>query len=110
MHTYILVIGRNEPIVSILEKAINKWNHFTGYSCIDDEKAIEIFHQHPIDIVLLSSGILPSEERKLRALFLHQNKNIVIVQHYGGGTGLLENEIRQVIDQMNQSHFKLIDQ
>ena len=109
MHTQVLIIGRNEKIVSILEKAINQYEHFSALSSLEDEKAIELFHQHDFTIVLLSSGIDAADERKLRTLFHHQNKNIVIIQHYGGGTGLLESELRLAIDLLNYTNIKMID-
>ena len=109
MHTQILIIGRNEKIVSILEKAINSYEHFSALSIVDDEKAIELFHQYDFTIVLLSSGIEANDEKKLRTLFQHQNKNIMIIQHYGGGTGLLKNELRQAVDQLNRSNIKMIN-
>lgn len=98
MKKQILVIGRNADIVAILEKAINKNEHWQAFSALEDERAVELFHQHPIDIVLLSSGIEPESETKLRKLFMLQNTDIIIIQHYGGGTGLLENEIRSALE------------
>jgi len=45
------------------------------------ETAIELFHQHLYDLVLLSAGIEPASEIKLRKLFALQNPDIKIIQH-----------------------------
>jgi hypothetical protein len=41
----------------------------------------------------LGSGIQEESESNLCAFFVEQNPNIIIVQHYGGGSGLLKSEI-----------------
>ena len=57
------------------------------------EEAKEIFLRKDFSLVLLGSGIQEESEAELCAFFKKQNPNIVIVQHYGGGSGLLKSEI-----------------
>ena len=40
-------------------------------------------------------------EEKLRIFFQKINPNCAIVQHYGGGSGLLKNEILTVLEDQN---------
>jgi hypothetical protein len=49
-------------------------------------------------IVLLSNGIDAGSENKLRNYFSARNPCVIIIQHYGGGSGLLKNEILQALD------------
>ncbi|HRQ49006.1 MAG TPA: hypothetical protein PLR74_00615, partial [Agriterribacter sp.] len=60
--------------------------------------AIEKFHHHPFDVVLLTNGISNEEEKKLRKIFTHQDADIIIIQHYAGSSGLLQREIREALD------------
>ena len=94
----ILVVGRNTEIVPVLQRLIEKnerWQCRTAYT---DEDAILEFQQMQYDVVLLSSGIEEVSEQKLRNVFLFQQPEVIIIQHYGGGSGLLENEIREALD------------
>ncbi|MCW3117074.1 MAG: hypothetical protein JWM28_1156, partial [Chitinophagaceae bacterium] len=87
--TEILVIGRNEEILQTVIRLINNNPEWNGIGVCRDEEAIEKFHRHRFDIVLLTNGIAEEEERRLRKIFTYQDKDILIIQHYGGGSGLL---------------------
>lgn len=94
----ILVVGKNEEILKVVLRLINNNPDWNGIGAFTDEKAIEKFHRHHFDIVLLTNGISDEEDRKLRKVFKHQDKNVIIIQHYGGGSGLLNNEILSALD------------
>lgn len=94
----ILVVGRNKEIVPVLQRLIEQneaWQCTTAY---EDEEAILLFQQMQYDIVLLSSGLEEVSEHKLRNVFQFQQPEIIIIQHYGGGSGLLANEIQEALD------------
>ena len=89
----ILVIGRNTDILETVLRLINnnpEWNA-TGTS--EDGEAIRYFEEQSFDLVLLGGGIEPTSEESLCNFFRQRNPSIRIVQHYGGGSGLLSNEI-----------------
>ena len=94
----ILAVGRNEEILPIVLRLINNNPEWNGIGAATDEDAIEKFHQHRFDIVLLTNGITDEEEAKMKKIFTHQDKNIIVIQHYGGGSGLLSNEILFALD------------
>jgi DNA-binding NtrC family response regulator len=96
--TEILIVGRNEEILQVVIRLVNNNTEWNGIGAVTDEEAIEKFHQHHFDIVLLTNGISDEEEIKLRKIFTHQDKDIIIIQHYGGGSGLLSNEILMALD------------
>lgn len=95
---HILVVGRNREIVPVLQRLIEQHENWQCTTAYEDEDAILQFQQMQYDIVLFSSGIEPESEAKLRSVFLFQQPEIIILQHYGGGSGLLENEIREAWD------------
>ena len=105
----ILVICNHEEILQTIIRLINnneKWNA-TGTAVI--EKAIELFHQHKFDLVLLGSGINDEDENKLKRIFTLQNPDIKIIQHFGGGSGLLSNEIEAALSDNQQGNFNVVD-
>jgi DNA-binding NtrC family response regulator len=93
MKVRILYIGRNKEIMQTVLRLLNKSSRWKAEGASGDEEAIELFHRHKFDIILLGPGIEKESENKLRALFKYHNPDIVIIQHYGGGSGLLNNEI-----------------
>jgi hypothetical protein len=97
MKTQILVIGRNEEILTTIIRLINKSSKWEGHAAMKDEEAIKLFGMLHFDLVLLSSGISSSEEEVIRQNFNSKNPEIKIVQHYGGGSGLLSSEILQAL-------------
>lgn len=108
----ILVVGRNREIVPVLQRLIEKNEAWQCTVAYEDEEAILLFQQMQYDIVLLSSGIEDASESKLRNVFRFQQPEIIIIQHYGGGSGLLENEIREALDQReadNKARFNFFN-
>lgn len=105
----ILVIGRETDILQTVLRLINKNDNWNATGTGEDETAIELFHQHPYDLVLLGGGIEADSEIKLRKIFTLQNPDIKIIQHWGGGSGLLENEIRAALENNEEGNFNIVD-
>ena len=105
----ILVIGRDADILQTVVRLVNKNDNWNATGTSEDEAAIELFHHHYYDLVLLGGGIANDSELKLRTIFTHQNPNIKIIQHWGGGSGLLENEIRSALENNEGGNFNIVD-
>lgn len=104
----ILVICHHEEILQTILRLINKNESWEAVGTSDDKKAIELFYLHVFDMVLLGSGISDEAENKLRKIFTHQNPQIKIIQHFGGGSGLLSNEIEAAIGNNENGNFNVI--
>ena len=91
--TNILYIGRHSEILETVIRLINANENWNGVGVMNDAEAKEIFLRKDFSIVLLGSGIQEENEAELCAFFKNINPNISIVQHYGGGSGLLKSEI-----------------
>ncbi len=89
----ILAIGRNAEIMQVMQRLINVPDKWTGTAVITNEEAIAAANQSSFDLALLCAGINTEEEHVLREALLHINPATIIIRHYGGGSGLLENEI-----------------
>lgn len=89
----ILYIGRHAEIMETVVRIINKNENWNGIGATDDTTAKALFLKLPFTIVLLGCGIDEDDELLLRDFFVAHNPTIKVVQHYGGGSGLLYNEI-----------------
>ena len=94
----ILYIGRHPEILETVIRLINANENWNGVGVMNDEEAKEIFLKKDFSIVLLGSGIQEESETELCTFFKNINTNISIVQHYGGGSGLLKSEILLALD------------
>lgn len=97
----ILYIGRHPEILETVVRLLNANEEWFGAGAETDEMAMELFEKINFQIVLLGCGIEPESEEKLRAFFQAQNPNCAVVQHYGGGSGLLKNEILSALENHN---------
>ena len=89
----ILYIGRHAEIMETVVRLINKNENWVGTGVTEDADAMQFFSNQHFDIVLLGCGISEEDELKLRAFFTLTNPASKVIQHYGGGSGLLYNEI-----------------
>ena len=95
---HILAIGRNEEIMVVMNRLLNAPNNWTGVTVTTDSAAIAAFEKEHFDIVLLCAGVTPEEEAALTARFRTGHPQLIIRRHYGGGSGLLKNEIQYALD------------
>ena len=63
---------------------------------ITDQEAVEKFNS-TFDLVLIGGGVEESSEKKLKTTFEKINPQLKMIRHYGGGSGLLFNEIQEAI-------------
>ena len=97
----ILYIGRHPEILETVVRLINANEEWFGAGAETDETAIKLFQKINFQIVLLGCGIEEQSEEKLRDFFQEKHPNCRIVQHYGGGSGLLKNEILSALGNQN---------
>lgn len=89
----ILYIGRHPEIKETVVRLINRNENWNGIGTGSNDVALALFTKINFSIVLLGPGIPEKEENELRKAFSRHNSNCSIIQHYGGGSGLLNNEI-----------------
>ena len=93
----ILVICRHEGILQTVVRLINNNPDWHAVGIVTDDEALAAFNTAPFKLVLLGSGIEKESEDKLSAIFKEHKPEIIIVQHYGGGSGLLTAEIYEAL-------------
>jgi len=94
----ILSIGRDPLLLQKLSRFINENPKWESSATVDDETAIEIFHQRKFDIILLIDEIEEGSEKKFRSLFSLNNSGLIFIKHNGDSTGLLTAEIQEALD------------
>ncbi|RZJ66398.1 MAG: hypothetical protein EOO50_10010 [Flavobacterium sp.] len=95
--TKILYIGKNPEITQTVLRLLNARDDWFGIAAESDIEAIALFSKHDIDIVLLGCGLAQESEEYLSGFFKSVKPEVAIVLHYGGGSGLLTNEILSAI-------------
>jgi hypothetical protein len=71
--------------------------HYHAVGSTDPDQARELFAGGDIGLVLMTNGIDATLDASLRQAFLSRKPNTRILQHYGGGSGLLFAEIAQAM-------------
>ncbi len=95
--TQILVICRHAEILQTVVRLVNNNPEWEATGCETDAEAINAFKITPFSVVLFGSGVDAASENHLRQSFMSLNPDVKIVQHYGGGSGLLSAEIFQAL-------------
>jgi hypothetical protein len=95
--TNILIIGRHPEILATVVRLVNNNPAWNATGSQTDDEAILAFDTQDFALVLLGGGITPESETRLCAYFRNCNPDIRIVQHYGGGSGLLAAEIYEAL-------------
>lgn len=87
----ILVVGKHPEIIKTIGRLLNGkgWNGTLAFSA---DEAIKHARSIPFNLVLLGAGLSEDETRPLR-----QHFTVPVVQHYGGGSGLLYAEVYQAL-------------
>jgi DNA-binding NarL/FixJ family response regulator len=91
----ILVVCKHEGILATLVRLIDKEELWIATACENGEIAIDSFKKESFDLVLLGAGI--EDEIFLKNQLKSINPNIKIIDHYGGGSGLLQVEIMEAL-------------
>ncbi|WP_281633063.1 hypothetical protein [Flavobacterium luteolum] len=88
-----LLLGKNEAILAILLRLVNADENWNGVAFNNEKEAQEYFQNNKIDIVLLSSAIEDHVEKEFTSFCLKHQPDVEVIEHFGGGSGLLKSEI-----------------
>lgn len=88
-----LVIGKNQEILETLKRIIE--NHEGWQADIQNDETVfyDYIKENQVDIVLLSSGLEEQFEKDIKIFCENLDKEVKVIDHYGGGSGLLKNEV-----------------
>jgi hypothetical protein len=93
----ILAVGRDKAILAVVERLINSHDGWVAAIAMTAEEAEGLFKTTAFRIVLVGAGFSAEEEETLRQRLLKLDPTVTVIRHYGGGSGLLENEILGIL-------------
>jgi len=93
----ILAVCSHPEILQTLLRLINSNPGWNGTGVENEQQALAYFNETSFDIVLLGSGMDEVSEDRLGPACLAINPAVKLIQHYGGGSGLLTCEIHEAL-------------
>ncbi|KAA2223972.1 hypothetical protein [Chryseobacterium sediminis] len=90
---HFLVIGKNQEILETLKRIIENNEGWAAEIQSDENFCYEYIRDNTVDIVLLSSGLEEDFEKDIKIFCADLHKDVKVIEHYGGGSGLLKNEV-----------------
>lgn len=94
---HILVIGRHAQIMETVVRLIQTQKGWFAHGAQSDHEAMDKFKSQHFNLVMIGGGVDENSEVKLKVEFEKINPQCKIIRHYGGGSGLLFNEIHEAI-------------
>ncbi|AZA75003.1 hypothetical protein [Chryseobacterium indoltheticum] len=88
-----LVIGKNQEILDTLKRIIENNEGWKAEIQNDESVCYDYIKENQVDIVLLSSGLDQEFENNIKMFCENLDKEVKVIDHYGGGSGLLKNEV-----------------
>ncbi len=95
----ILSFVTNPDILPVLDRVVNKQEGWTGLPAATLREAKTIISESPVDVILLGAGTGATERKALADVIALQQVDTVLIDHYGGGSGLLYAEVMEAIGQ-----------
>jgi hypothetical protein len=98
---HFLVIGKNEPILETLLNVIHKKPQWKAVGVADENLIYPFLKSGNFDIVLLSCGLENQLEDEIKKFCLLHMPSVKVIDHYGGGSGLLNSEVLTEFPELN---------
>jgi DNA-binding response OmpR family regulator len=93
----ILVIGRHKEITDTIVRLIQQHEGWNATPALTDQEALRLFSQEHFHLVLIGGGVDETSESHLSAQIKKKDADVKIIQHFGGGSGLLFTEIYEAL-------------
>lgn len=97
----ILSFVTHPEILPVLDRVVNKHEHWTGERAPDLPTALTKVAEGNFDVVLLGSGTGVEERQRLQELIAERGLQTVLIDHFGGGSGLLYAEVMEAVGRVD---------
>jgi len=101
MSIHILVLGRDKAILEVVERLINSHEGWKATVVGTEEEAFAALGEKEFRILFVGAGVTAEEEAALRRKISDRYPRVVVARHFGGGSGLLENEILSILNNIS---------
>ena len=98
----ILIVCSDEGILNTIIRLIKNNPDWNPAGAANFQEANELLTENAFNIVLIGSGLSAEDERELQLTVVSSQKNIAVIKHYGGGSGLLFGEIFEALSRLNR--------
>jgi hypothetical protein len=88
----ILIVGKHPEIMATILRLINSKAEWNGTIAFSTSEVMEHAETILFDAVLLGAGLSEEEKDYIKSYF-----TIPVIQHYGGGSGLLFAEVYEAL-------------
>ena len=93
----VLALSTNDEILEVMLRLLNDREHIVAEGTTDITAAKDWLAKGSYRAVLLGSGFSDEEERELREYTRLHSPRTKIIEHYGGGSGLLSAELEEAL-------------
>jgi len=97
-----LVLGKNQEILEVVKRIIEKNEGWKAEIMSNENEAYDYIGNNKVDIVLLSSGLEDQFEQDIKVFCENSDQEIKVIDHYGGGSGLLKSEVSVAFSQPHE--------
>ncbi|NML41916.1 hypothetical protein HHL17_32325 [Chitinophaga sp. G-6-1-13] len=94
----LLAIGYDPAIMQVVERLLNSHAGWEGVIALTGAEGLEKISTGNYDAILLCVGVSVADEGTFREAVNTHHSSTIVIRHYGGGSGLLENELRAALD------------
>ncbi|WP_312337151.1 hypothetical protein [Sphingobacterium sp.] len=95
-----IIFGKNEEILLTLKRIIELTPTWNAIIQQDLNACKQQLLDEPVDVLLLSSGLSIEDEREITDHLSRLTYPIGLIKHYGGGSGLLKNEVYSLFPEL----------
>ena len=95
-----VIFGKNEEILLTLKRIIENTSTWNAIILMDLSDCKKQLADKPVDVLLLSSGLSSLEELEITDHLSNLAYPIGLIKHYGGGSGLLKNEVYSLFPEL----------
>ncbi|WP_312188718.1 hypothetical protein [Sphingobacterium sp.] len=97
---HFVIFGKNSEILKTLKRIIENTSNWNATIQEEISSCKNYLKDNRVDIILLSSGLSLKEERDIVEHLSFLDYPIALIQHYGGGSGLLKNEVYSLFPEL----------
>lgn len=89
----------NHPdILSIMDRLVERQEGWSSSTAAKLSTVFDLLGNEHFDLLLLGAGFAEAEQREIEALIEEKKLPTKVVNHYGGGSGLLYSEIMMALE------------
>ena len=98
MKKKILVAGKNDQVTGAVIRTLATYPEFSADSVNTASKVEKQLDSEKWDVLLICGGFTPQEEEGFYELKKEKFPELILIEHYGGGSGLIYAELKQALN------------